>query len=43
MSIKETMHIDMDEAGWKTAMLSTYRHKNSLLSAQRIMAVMEAG
>ena len=28
----------MDVAGWKTPMLSTYRHKNSLKSAQKINA-----
>ena len=26
----------MDVAGWKTPMLSSYRHKNSLKSAQKI-------
>jgi integrase len=31
----------MDIAGWNTPMLSTYRHKHSLLSAQRIMATQQ--
>jgi integrase len=33
----------MDIAGWKTPMLSKYRHKDSLRSAQRIVFMPPAG
>jgi len=33
----------MDVAGWKTPMLTTYRHKDSLRSAQRIIFKPDAG